>query len=628
MFLKKLKNPPKMNQNKFKDSINNSLINIDKIPTSSGCYIFYDEKSKVIYVGKANNLRSRIRSYLQNTDTRYHVRFLISKTQKIDYMVTDTEREALLLENTLIKQYKPRYNIRLKDDKNYLSLRIDPSEDFPRLTFTRKPKKDTAVYFGPFHSASTIRDVYKHLHYIVPLRRCTDNNFRNRTRPCLYYELGTCLAPCVHRISKEQYSELVQQAILLLQGKMDILEQEFLQQIKKFSEELQFEQAGIVRDRLFALRKIMEPQKTLIFNQSHNVDVWGIYISDNHLVIYILFYKEGKLIGSRTFNLNIPIEIPLSEFFGSLILETYTQKLPIPQEILLPVKIKEIKTLSELFFSKTGKKVLILCPQHGEKEELVKLACKNAESKFLEEKELQTNKGAILQEIQRMLHLSKIPKRIECFDASTYQGDNTVVGMVVFENGIAFKSHYRKFSIKKENIHDDYYSLREALTRRFRDLTDIPLPDLLLIDGGKGQLGVAVSVLNDLNIKDISCVGMAKARNKPSNKNFFSTQDRFFIPNRSNPIIIQSKNSPALLLLQQIRDEAHRFAIQYQRKKKLKTDLTSNIKIPGIGTNKFNQLLSKFKSVENLKNATIEQLMDVEGIGPYLAIKIYKYFHK
>lgn len=617
-----------MSQNELKESFNNSLININIIPTNPGCYIFYDDKNKVIYVGKANNLKARIRSYLQNTDTRYHVRFLISKAKKIDYMVTNTEREALLLENTLIKQYKPRYNIRLKDDKNYLSLRIDPSEDFPRLTFTRKPKKDNAVYFGPFHSASTIRDAYKQLHFIVPLRRCTDNNFRNRTRPCLYYELGTCLAPCVHKISKEQYSELVQQAILLLQGKADILEKELLQQIKKLSEELRFEQAGLMRDRLFALRKIMEPQKTLLFNQSHNVDVWGIYISDNHLIINILFYKEGKLIGSRVFGSNLPIEIPLSEFLGSLIFETYTQKLLIPQEILLPVEIEETKILSELLFSKTGKKVVILCPKRGDKEELVKLACKNAESKFLEERELQTNKGTILQEIQKILHLPKIPKRIECFDVSTFQGGNTVVGMVVFENGVAHKSHYRKFSIKKEKIHDDYYSLREALTRRFRDLTDIPLPDLLLIDGGKGQLAVAISVLSDLNINDISCVGIAKARNKPSENKSNLLQDRFFIPNRSNPIIIHSKNSPALLLLQQIRDEAHRFAIQYQRKKKLKTDLTINIKIPGIGTKKLEQILSKFKSITNLKHATVEQLINVEGIGPHLALNIFKYFHK
>ncbi|MGC9054687.1 MAG: excinuclease ABC subunit UvrC, partial [Candidatus Hydrogenedens sp.] len=202
----------------------------------------------------------------------------------------------------------------------------------------------------------------------------------------------------------------------------------------------------------------MEPQKTLLFNQSHNLDVWGIYTSDNHLVIYILFYKEGKLISSRVFSSKIPIEIPLSEFLGSLIFETYTQKLPVPQEILLPVEIEERNTLSELLLSKTGKKIVIHCPKRGDKEELVKLACKNAESKFLEEKELQTSKGTILQEIQRLLYLPKIPRRIECFDASTYQGNNTVVGMVVFENGNAYKSHYRKFAIKKENIHDDYYS--------------------------------------------------------------------------------------------------------------------------------------------------------------------------
>lgn len=608
--------------------INNSLVNIDSVPTSPGCYIFFDDKNKVIYVGKANNLKARIRSYLQNTDTRFHVRFLISKARKVEFIVTTTEREALLLENTLIKQYKPRYNIRLKDDKNYLSLRINPSEDYPRLTFTRKPKKDNAVYFGPFHSASTIREIYKQLHSIVPLRRCSDNNFRNRTRPCLYYDVGTCLAPCVRLISKEQYSELVQQAILLLQGKTDALEKEFLRQIKQLSDELKFEQAGMVRDRLLALRKILEPQRMLLFSHSHNIDVWGIYTSENHLVIYILFYKEGKLIGSRSFSSTIPLDMPLSEYLGSLILEIYTQKLSPPEEILIPVDIEEVKSLTEVLFLQTGKKISIVFPKRGKKEELIKLACKNAESKFLGEKQLQTSRGAILQEIQKLLHLPKIPRRIECFDASTYQGDNTVVGMVVFENGIAYKPHYRKFSIKKENIHDDYYALREALIRRFTDLTDIPLPDLLLIDGGKGQLNIALAVVNDLNIPEVFCAGIAKARNRPSKNQPISTQDRFFIPNRANPIIVHSKTSPAFLLLQQIRDEAHRFAIQYQRKKKLKMDLTPQIKIPGVGAQKYKQFLIKFKSLENLKNASVEELSGIPGIGFKLANQIYQYFHK
>lgn len=610
-----------------KNITNITLINIDNIPTSPGCYIFYDDKNKVIYVGKAVNLKARIRSYLQNTDTRYHVRFLISKTQRIDYIVTRTEREALLLENTLIKQHKPRYNIRLKDDKNYLSLRIDPSEDFPRLTFVRRPKKDNAIYFGPFHSASAIRDIHKQLHFIVPLRRCTDNNFKNRTRPCLYYDIGTCLAPCVHLISKQQYAQLVQQAILLLQGNTNTLEKEFLNQIKQLSEELKFEQAGLIRDRLFALRKIMEPQNTLIFNQSHNIDVWGLYSSENQLIIYILFYHEGKLIGSQNFSLTVPLEIPLFEYLGALLVETYTQKLPIPEEILLPIEIEEVQSISEILSSIRNKKVNITIPRRGNKKELIRLACKNAELKYLEEKEQQASKGAILQEIQRWLDLPKLPKRIECFDASTYQGDSTVVGMVVFEDGLPFKSHYRKFAIKKEDIHDDYYALREALIRRYTDLTDIPYPDLLLIDGGKGQLGVAVSVLQDLNIDNIACAGIAKVRNKNSKNRNVLIQERFFIPKRSNPIIIRPQNSPALLLLQQIRNEAHRFAIQYQRKKKLKRDLTPKIQILGIGDKKLNRILNKFKSLENVKTASIEELTSIHGIGSKLANLIYQYFH-
>lgn len=550
------------------------LISLELVPTSPGCYLFYDSKGKIIYVGKANNLRSRIRTYLQNADNRYHIRFLLSKAHKIDYIVTNSEREALLLENTLIKRHKPRYNIRLKDDKNYLSLRLDTSVDFPRLTFVRKPKKDNALYFGPFHSASTIREVYKQLHFIVPLRRCSDGNFHNRTRPCLFYQMGTCPAPCVNYIDKEQYSELVQQAILLLQGKAETLEKEFNQQIKQLSEKLEFEQAGLVRDRLFALRKIMEPQQTILFNQSRNIDVWGIYSSDNNAVIHILFYQNGKLIGSHTFNINIPVEIPLNEFLGSILLEVYTQKLPVPAEILLPVDIDDTNSLTELLIEKTDKRVQINHPKRGVKEGLLKLALKNAEAKYLEEKQLQTSKGMALQEIQKLLHLPKIPRRIECFDASTFQGDSTVVGMVVFENGMPNKSHYRRFAIDIKDANDDYYALRNALTRRYTDLTDLPMPDLLLIDGGKGQLNVAISVLNDLEIKEIACASIAKARTYPTKDMTTTTQDRFFIPNRSNPIITHSKNSPALLLLQQIRDETHRFSIQYHRKKRSKKFIT------------------------------------------------------
>ena len=567
--MKKEHNPENINQHN-----QSKLINLEIVPTNPGCYLFYDSKEKIIYVGKANNLHSRIRTYLQNADNRYHIRFLLSKACKIDYIVTNSEREALLLENTLIKRHKPRYNIRLKDDKNYLSLRLNPSDDFPRLTFVRKPKKDNALYFGPFHSASTIREVYKQLHFIVPLRRCSDGNFHNRTRPCLFYQMGTCPAPCVKYINKEQYSELVQQAILLLQGKAETLEKEFNQQIKQLSEKLEFEQAGLIRDRLFALRKIMEPQQTILFNQSRNIDVWGIYSSDNNAVIHILFYQNGKLIGSHTFNINIPVEIPLNEFLGSILLEVYTQKLPVPAEILLPVDIDDVNSLTELLIEKTDKRVQINHPKRGVKEGLLKLALKNAEAKYLEEKQLQTSKGMALQEIQKLLHLPKIPRRIECFDASTFQGDSTVVGMVVFENGMPNKSNYRRFAIDIKDANDDYYALRNALTRRYTDLTDLPKPDLLLIDGGKGQLNVATSVLNDLKITEIACASIAKARTYPTKNMTTSTQDRFFIPNRSNPIIIHSKNSPALLLLQQIRDETHRFSIQYHRKRRSKKLIT------------------------------------------------------
>lgn len=617
---------PQNSSELINDTFNKKIIDLNTIPTSPGCYLFYDEKGKVIYVGKSNNLRARIRTYYQLNDTRYHIRFLISKAHKIDYLITKNEKEALLLENTLIKQHKPRYNIRLKDDKNFLSLRIDPSEKYPRLTFVRKPKNDNALYFGPFHVASAIRELYKQLHFVVPLRRCSDNMFNNRTRPCLYYQLGTCPAPCVGYINEDDYAKLVNQAILVLQGNTEALEKELTLEIKKEAEQLHFEKAGLLRDRLFALRKIMEPQKTILNNYSRNIDVWGFYSSDKIAVFLILFYQEGKLIGSYNFTIKLPTEIPISEFLSSLLLELYTHNLSVPEEILLPIHIQETSQLETILTEKKGTKVKITSSTKGKNTELLDLALKNAETKFREEYNLQTNQGAILQEIQNILHIPRIPIRIECFDASTLQGNNTVVGMVVFENGIPKKSDYRRFSTKTSNINDDYFALRDALTRRFRDLTDLPLPDLLLIDGGKGQLNVALSVLNDLSISDVYCVSIAKARNYSFSKNNSSSQERFFTPNRCNPIIIKNKTSNALLLLQRIRDETHRFSIQYHRKKRLVKDLSSSINISGLGKNTIEKLLKHFKSFDKIRNASIQELKYVKGIGDTLATLIYNYF--
>jgi len=608
-------------------NVEKKLIDITTVPSKPGCYLFYDDKGKVIYVGKARNLKNRIRTYLQTNDSRYHVQFLLQKAEKIDYIITESEKEAILLENNLIKQHKPRYNIRLKDDKNFLSLRINPQEKFPRLTFVRRPKKDGALYFGPYQVASAIRETYRYLHSVVPLRRCSDTNFSNRTRPCIYYEIGTCLAPCVGKISEEEYKNLVQQAILVLQGKAKVLEKELLKQIEVEASKLNFELAAQLRDRLYALRKIMEPQKSVLTEAYNSIDAWGIYKSEKSVFIQILFYRDGKLTTSHSISFDLPIENPIEEVFSNILLNTYTQIFPPPSELLIPINIEELEALEQILTEHSNRKVKITVPKKGVKREILELAIRNAEAKYIEELKLQSSKATLLQEIQKIFSLPKLPFRIECFDASTHQGYQTVVGMIVFENATPKKEHYRKFEITTEKKHDDYYAIRDALIRRFTHLTDLPHPDLLIIDGGKGHLNVALSVLTDLNLTHIPCISIAKARYESVAKARSQKIDKFFLPNRVNPIIIKPKHSPTLLLLQQIRDEAHRFAIKYHRAKKIKKNLEVPIKIPGIGKQKIQKLLEYFKSIDNIKNATIPELNKVEGIGEKMAEIIYNYFH-
>lgn len=603
------------------------LIDISTVPPKPGCYIFYDVKGKVIYVGKARNLKNRLKAYLQVSDSRYHIRFLLQKAEKIDYIITESEKEALLLENNLIKEHKPRYNIRLKDDKNFLSLRLHPQEKFPRLTFVRRPKKDGALYFGPYQVASAIRETYRQLHSIVPLRRCSDNTLANRTRPCIYYEIGTCLAPCVGKITEEEYAKLVQQAILILQGKAETLERELLREIELEASNLNFERAAQLRDRLFALRKIMEPQKSVLTHSYDSIDAWGIYKSERTVFIHILFYRSGKLTGSHSMSLDFPIENPLEETIGNIILNTYSQMLPPPSEILISYDLEEAKALEQILTENSGRKVVINFPKKGVKKDILELALKNAEAKYIEELKIQSSKATALQEIQKIFHLPKLPLRIECFDASTLQGNQTVVGMVTFENASPRKEHYRRFEISTEKLHDDYYAIRDALIRRFTHLIDLPQPDLIMIDGGKGHLNVAISALTELNINYIPCISIAKANPTDEAKRSLKHTDRFFIPNRVNPIVIKPTHNPALLLLQQIRDEAHRFSLKYHRTKRLKKEFEVSLNIPGIGKQKIQRLLKHFKSIEKIKNASIDELANVEGISNKTAKIIYNYFN-
>jgi len=392
-----------------------------RLPAAPGCYIMKDAKGKPIYVGKAKSLRARVRSYLNESDTRYTVRFLMRRVGSIDFFVTSNEKEALLLENSLIKSHKPRYNVRLKDDKTYLSLKIDPRQRFPRIIPTRRYKKDGARYFGPYHSASSMRQTLRQLQRLFPLRTCTDHVLNNRTRPCLYYQMKQCVAPCVGYVSREQYDELVQQVMLALDGRNDELEKQLTARIEEHAERLEFEQAAELRDRLYAVRRTLERQRTVGVPGAEDRDVFGLYQRGRYLTVQLIYYRGGKMLGGRTCTFE-RTELPAEELLGSLLLQYYADAPAVPREVLVSHALEDAETLGELLTELRGTKVQVHQPQRGEKKRLTELAARNARQHFEEQRLADKANQDALEGVQRMLQLPAPPARIECFDISTIQG--------------------------------------------------------------------------------------------------------------------------------------------------------------------------------------------------------------
>lgn len=602
-----------------------AAFDVSKVTTAPGCYIMRDKNDKVIYVGKAKNLRNRIRTYINDQDSRYSVKFLMRRVAHIDFLVTTTEKEALLLENSLIKQFRPRYNVQLKDDKTYVSLRIDTKQDFPRITVVRRYKKDGALYFGPYSSAHSVRDTLRQIQRLLPLRTCSDHVMNNRVRPCIYFQMKQCNAPCVGKVSRDEYHEVVQEAALILSGRSKELEIQLNETIKQRAEKLDFEKAAELRDRLRALQKTMEKQRTVDVPGAADRDVFGLYKQDRFTEIQIVFYRGGKMLGGRSYSFK-KTEMPIVELLSSFLLQYYSEAPVIPSEILVPAAIDEADVLAEILSEQRGTKVNLHEPVRGEKKALVDLANRNAKRSF-DEKQLEEQAHAdVLDQVKDTLKLGVVPNRIECFDISTFQGDKTVASMVVFEGGVANKQRYRRYSIKTVDGQDDFASMREVLMRRYkRAIEENDLPDFILIDGGKGQLGVATAVLKDLGIEDIHAAGIAKSRSQETGS---ASPERFFVPGRSNPIV-PAQNSPTVHLLSRIRDEAHRFAITFQRKKRSKGTLrTALTEIPGVGPNLARKLLNAHGSVARIKDCTPEELALVRGVSDRLAADIHGHLNR
>jgi excinuclease ABC subunit C len=603
---------------------------IRRFPSSAGVYLMRDADGEIIYIGKARNLRQRVRQYFSASgDSRYQIKFLVARVADIDIMLTDTEKEALLLENTLIKQHRPRYNLNLKDDKTYFSLRIDPRESFPRFTVIRKISRDGARYFGPYSSAAAAKEVLRQLQRMFPLRHYPLARCMSRDRPCLYHQIGQCSAPCKSLITADDYATLVDGAMLFLEGKNHQLVAEFKRRMLAASEDLRFEEAARWRNLLNSIKQTVEKQK--VVTTGGDTDVIGFYRDGDRLEIALMFIRGGVLTGSRLFELQWQLENSraVSEFVRSY----YNQETYIPEEIHLPVEIEDSGSLSELLSEYKGRKVSISKPLRGMKKELVELASKNAAAAVREREDKQSAMDKVLLDLQRQLHLERLPRRIECYDISTIQGRFSVGSGVVFTNGKPDKTLYRHYRIREVEGQDDFAMLSEVFSRRFRsdNLEQYGMPDLVVVDGGIGQLNAAMEIIKGLDMENaFDTVSLAKSRVEADSASaeIRKSSERVFLPGRRNPVVLR-QNSPQLLLLAAIRDEAHRFAIEYHRKLRSKEGIASEIdQIPGIGAKRRISLLKHFGSLQRLKEADLETIAALEGIGLPVAKKVYSWLHE
>ena len=600
-----------------------------KFPTTPGVYLMKGEGGLILYVGKAINLRNRLRSYFSaGGDGRPQIRFLMARVQSIDTIVTDTEKEALILENTLIKQHRPRYNINLRDDKTYVSIRLDPREEFPALSVVRRVKSDGALYFGPYASSVAVRQTLKEIYRIFPLRHYPIETCRRRGRPCLFYQIGQCSAPCHGRISAEGYRALVKGVTALLSGRETEVIESLQRGMLAAAAAMRFEEAARLRDQIRAIEQTVEHQKVVAAGGGDQ-DVVGLHREGGEVELALLFIRAGKLIGRRNYALEWRLDV--DELLSSFLREYYAREVVIPEQVLLPLALQDAGVLAEWLSELKGRKVALTSPQRGQKVELVELAERNARESFRERGSRREARQGVLAELQQRLQLQRLPRRIECFDISNVQGSLSVGSMVVLSDGEADKQAYRRFRIRTVSGADDYASLSEVLQRRLRrGLEEELLPDLILIDGGKGQLGVLTAVLQQLGLEArIDAVGIAKSRvvSNVRGKAVERSEERFFLPGRKNPVILR-QGSPALFLLERLRDEAHRFAISYHRQLRGQAALASSLEdLPGVGPARRKALLKHFGSLKKIQAASLEELQAMPGLPSTLAATIHRAFH-
>ena len=596
---------------------------LKSLPSSPGVYLLKDKKGRLLYIGKAKNLRIRLRSYLtQNVvkDQRPQIPYLMQEICDLDYFVTQNERDALLLENSLIKQKKPKYNIRLKDDKNYASLRLDPREKFPKLTYTRRVLRDGAMYYGPFASGQALRQTKRLIHKIFPLRDCTDEKFkRHSTRPCLNYYMKLCLGPCAGKVDKGRYGEVVEQTKVFLKGERKEIIRLLCTNMNKASEELRYEEAAHYRDQIELLKRHLGVDLH-ISSSLMDKDVVGFYRDAQFVEFVVLFSRGGAIIDMVEYPFNNATwedEEIVREFIGQL----YGGERFIPQEIIIPLRFEGVEALREWLSEKRGKKIRITVPKRGANLKLLEIACRNAEESFRRRSTEKQKELSLLQRVKDSLSPSKIPFSIECFDISNIQGNIAAASMVRFEDGKPAKSRYRRYRIKTVFGANDYAMIYEVLQRRLKraEEEDWELPELILIDGGKGQLNIVHQVLSELGFLDkVKLASIAKGREE-------GEIDKIYIPGRKDPVPL-TKNSQELLFLMRIRDEAHRFAITYHKKLRAKKAFESQLDlIKGIGKRRREILLRHFGSISGIRGASIEEISSIPGMNRRIAQEIKRY---
>jgi excinuclease ABC subunit C len=654
---------------------------LERLPSDPGVYLMKDRRGKMLYIGKAANLRNRVRQYFQpaSGDTRDFVPLLEGVVADIETMVTSNEKEALLLENTLIKRHQPRFNVKLTDDKNYLSLRLDPRSDWPRLEVVRRMADDGAWYFGPYHSASSCREALRVVNRHFRLRTCTNHVLHHRSRPCLQCQISRCMGPCCVPVSRDEYAEQVRDVRLFLEGKSDELLASLRARMQEAARQTHFERASIVRDQIQALETVLQAQR-VVSAEPLDQDVIGFHREGMALEVVVLSVRQGKMIGSRAFSFARQ-EFPDAEVLSSFLGLHYDLVPMPPDEVLLPFAIADADLKAEWLSETRDKKVQILVPARGPRHDLVELARKNAAASFVSRRNAREDADVTLGRLQRRLGLAKLPRVIECYDISHIQGAETVASLVVFVDGQPEKSRYRTYKIRQAESPDDFACMYEVLVRRFRRARESSepgqdswrLPDLLVVDGGKGQLGVALAAARDTGIDvrpgaGLPIIALAKQRDlaaptqtaraeapgapqtdasvdvaaapssppadgKPQTRAKKTTgvpggqqPDRVFLPQAKDAIPIRP-NSAEMFVLQRLRDEAHRFAVTFHRSQRKKRILHSELSlIPGIGPARQRDLLRHFGSLKKIREASLEDLLAAPGITRQIASAIHDYF--